>query len=493
MNLCHLFKDTKSLSPSSACIKHTSKVVHPSTVNFRITDKSKRVHFGCEICGREPKLMCTGCSETYYCCPKHCILDFHAIHKYVCTKIKVIRNPDCKSEIWKRFTTEEVNAILQGRKHMVLKLANNMAHRNLHRGNYLFAIPCSLLSQKLTLELFGDLYCLEMVGPYLTMAAAYLARKKLKKSQFYCGLVNHVKLAKLHGRLPKNEELQLQILTARQYVEEGNFGMAMNILTEQVAELSFDRGSNSQELLDGLFYLGYCCFVSHNIVSANAYYCYIFSTVLLNDLTKASLLLHQAIEEQLNPLIKPGMKMGDEHVHRHSSPTPAPYSERAYQVYLQRECLLTYLRTIWKQFEMANKKDFPDIFPMVHYCIAIILYACNQWKEASDYYREAERLTGNDRAFEFQQMRKPLTFLKKHVDYCLTKHDVTMDEQPAKKQNSVTENQPATDTTVTSFDDELGETLKQLAAKIRSYEMDLALHNSDFRNNKVLLHYVGVL
>lgn len=51
-----------------------------------------------------------------FSCEKHCILDFHAVHKYVCVKLMIIRNPESKKEKWKRYTKDEIQQNIRNRK-----------------------------------------------------------------------------------------------------------------------------------------------------------------------------------------------------------------------------------------------------------------------------------------------------------------------------------------------------------------------------------------
>lgn len=113
-------------------------------------------------------------------------------------------------------------------------MANNMSRRHLIRGNYVFVAPCSLLAQKLVTELYG-LHCVQMIRPYLSISAAYLARRKPAKSKFYSGLVEYIKKDVLEDSLPRALEVDLQRLKAQQLMDEGNYDSAKKIFALQVS------------------------------------------------------------------------------------------------------------------------------------------------------------------------------------------------------------------------------------------------------------------
>ncbi|OQV13067.1 hypothetical protein BV898_12724 [Hypsibius exemplaris] len=460
--------------PSLRVIDNAQDIIKPKIGKPQVTVKIpiehiKRAHFCCELCGQLPKFMCGVCKETYYCCEKHCMMDFHAIHKFVCVKLMIVRNPDVKRVQWRRFSKEEVAENIRMRKVILLNVANNMSKRYLIRGNYSFAIPCSLLAQKLVNEMHG-LHCVQVIRPYLIMAEAYLARGKLERSKFYTGLINYIKMDKLNNSLPKEYEADLQRVLANQLIHEGQFDAARAILCSQFLQ----------------------------ILSAN----------LLREVTRGSVYLHQCIEEDLNPEVKLDKKLGL--LQKPNCQWAHVMSEKDYEVYLVRETMLTYLRTIWVQFEATNRNDFPEIFPCLLYCVTMVLLVCRQWKEASDVYIDALAITPVERQSEFREMQSILGMLQKHIIHRTPVQIVskapevisTADNDPIVDMQCAGPNRPIWHGDSVKFDapdmpneeDELGYTLQKIVRKIKQYKEEIKVEqDSAHINRKSHLRRIGLI
>ncbi|GAU87120.1 hypothetical protein RvY_00017 [Ramazzottius varieornatus] len=410
----------KAFQPAIEFLASAKDVVVPRTRLPQATkhipiEHHKKHHYGCEICGRPPSIMCSACKETYYCGEEHCLLDFHAIHKFICVKLKIVRNVASKSEQWKRHSKQDIAENIKMRKIILLNIANNMAGRHLIRGNYSFTICCSLLAQKMVQELYGG-NSPQIVRPYLSMAEAYLLRQKLERSRYYSALIHFLTSHKLGQQLPTEQEQQLRRLEANQLARQGKWQQAKLVLATQIVEIAFETGLDNHCLLDSLFHLANVCFLDKDIVAATAFYAYflqILSDALVKDVTQGAASLHRVIEEDLNEEVieenKLGITLKDDLQWAHLM------SQTDYAVYLKRERILMYLRTIMLQFETANRTDFPDIFPALHYCVAMALFICRQWKEASNMYGEAVSLTTPARQADFSDIHKVMDTLQAHA------------------------------------------------------------------------------
>ena len=82
-------------------------------------------------------------------------------------------------------------------------------------------------------ELYGR-ESIQIIRPYLSIAEAYLQRRKLERSRYYTGLINFLQKHKVTTGLPKDYQLELRRLEANQLVREGKFQQAKLILSTQV-------------------------------------------------------------------------------------------------------------------------------------------------------------------------------------------------------------------------------------------------------------------